>query len=163
VHSALNGEPTAAATQSGGNMEVHALLADGSGGSRLFGRTAENVAVTPLFDAVRNQIDGSVRVRSITVPSAPAALTSLWSPFGVRAPRTVTGAWIDDRLVVLDLGAQPVRIRLPGPGPWTVTVHTAPPSTRPAFHPTDRVTETSTRATGSVVLPAYAEVVVTPG
>jgi hypothetical protein len=161
VHSALNGEPVADATQSGGNMEVHALLADGSGGSVRFGRTAENVAMTPIFDAVRNHGRGPVPVRPVTVPTAATALTTLWSPFGVRAPRTVTGVWVGGRLVLLNLGARAVRVA--GPGRWTATIRTAAPTTRPAFDPAAQVATNTSTGTGALPLPAYSEAVVTAG
>jgi hypothetical protein len=161
VHSALNGEPTAAATQSGGNMEVHALLADGSGGSTPFGRTAENASMTPLFAAVRDQGIGPVLVRPIGVPSAPKGLTSLWSPFGLRTVPTVTGARIGNRLVLLNLGTAAVRVALPGAG-WATVLH-APPRTRPAFDPSDAVEASTVPPTGSLLLPPYSEAVVVVG
>jgi hypothetical protein len=162
VHSALNGEPTAQATQSGGNMEVHALLADGSGGSTLFGRTAENESMTPLFEAVRDQGSGAVRVRPVTVPGAATELTTLWSPFGLRAEPALTGAWIGDRLVLLNLGRTAVRVAVSGPA-RTASVRTAPPATRPAFDPHDHVLTTTEPVRGSVLLPAWSEAVVAPG
>lgn len=162
VHSALNGEPTAEATQSGGSMEVHALLADGSGGSVPFGRTAENVSITPLFDAVRNHGSGPVAVRSLAVPSAPKALTSLWSPFGLSTPTTVTGAWIGDRLLLLNLGTAPVRLALPEAGPLRTTVLSASAGTRPAFDPAAEVDVTTAAVSGSLLLPPYSEGVVAP-
>ncbi|MCW2785742.1 MAG: hypothetical protein JWP74_2259 [Marmoricola sp.] len=157
VHSALNGEPTAAATQSGGNMEVHALLADGSGGSTLFGRTAENDSLTPLFDAVRDQGSGPVEVRLLTVASAPKVTTSLWSPTGVSTVSGVTGAWIGDRLALVNLSSSAVRITLPSAGPWSATVQTAPPRTRPAFNPGDTVGSSTATVSATILLPAYSE------
>jgi hypothetical protein len=162
VHSALNGEPTAAATQSGGNMEVHALLADGSGGSTPFGRTAENHSLTPLFDAVRNAGERRLTVRPVTFPSAPPALTTLWSPFALTTARTVTGALIGDRLVLVNLGAREARVALPAGGWRTATVLTAPAAARPAFDPGDEVGTARVAVSGSLLLPAYSEAVVAP-
>jgi hypothetical protein len=161
VHSALNGEPTAEAAQSGGNMEVHALLADGSGGSVPFGRTAENDSLTPIFDAVRNESGTRVAVRPVTAPSSPLEPTSSWSPFGLRAEPAVTGARIGDRLVLLNLGRVPVRVAVAGRA-RTATVLTAPPATRPAFDPADHIGVTSVPLSGSLLLPPYSEAVVTP-
>jgi hypothetical protein len=160
VHAPLNGEPTAEATQSGGNMEVEALLADGSGGSVPFGRTAENYAVTPLFDAVRNQGSGPLAVRSLTASAAPPALSTLWSPFGLKAVDGVTGAVIGDRVVLLNLTSAAVRIAVPGTEGGQMTVLAAAPSTRPAFHPGDTIGSTSTTVGSTVLLPAYAEAVI---
>jgi hypothetical protein len=162
VHAALNGEPTAEATQSGGNMEVEALLADGSGGSVRFGRTAENYAMTPLFDAVRDQGAGPVTVRSLTASSGPATLSTLWSPFGLDAVTGVTGAVIGDRVVLVNLTGLAVRVTVPGIAGDDATVLTAPPGTRPAFRPGDTIGSTTAGVGSTVVLPAYAEAVIAP-
>lgn len=157
IHAALDGLPSECSRAANGNEEIHALLADGSGGSVEFGRTAINEALTPIYTRAR---DGGT-VRRLDAGAAPEVTVALGTPLGVtRVPSVVGAEFLGDRpgAFLVNLGDQPVRVSLPDDLPGTLAARTltAPPQTDPAFHPGDTITETRTEVSGQTVLPPYS-------
>ncbi|MBF4160773.1 hypothetical protein [Nocardioides acrostichi] len=160
VHSALNGAPDPKSSQAGGNMEIQALLADGTDGSSRLGRTAENIALTPIFHQVRGTAPsprGSLRVRRVSegLP-IPAALSS---PSAAGLVDSLLGVRLGGGHVLLvNLASSAQRWTAPGGvARLRGVVLTAEPQARPAFDETSTVQRTRLDSvSGSLDLPAYS-------
>ncbi|TQF74578.1 hypothetical protein FK531_00215 [Rhodococcus spelaei] len=157
IHAALDGLPSERSRAANGNEEIHAMLADGSGNSTEFGRTAVNATLTPIYTRAR----GGASVRRLRADAAPEVTAALGSPLGVaRVPGVLGAQFLGDRpgAFLVNLTDRPVRVSLPPElsGGSTADTMTAPPLANPAFTPTDRVTETRTEVTREADLPAYS-------
>ncbi|WP_067820717.1 hypothetical protein [Nocardia inohanensis] len=160
LHCALNGAP-GSDTSGGGttNQAVHALISDGTGGSEVFGRTAHNVALTPIYDSLR--ADSTVRMLSLDTPVEVPAL--LLVPAYAGTVSAFTGVELSSpegtSAVLLNAGAEPIRITLPEYLSGEAEIYCAPPGAAPAFVAGDTIPVTRIRASGSIELPAYSETV----
>ncbi|WP_158726468.1 hypothetical protein [Tomitella fengzijianii] len=163
LHAAIDGLPSARSRAANGNEEIHALLADGSGGSIEYGRTALNEALTPIY--TRGREGGTVQ--RITADGAPEVTVALGTPLGITRVTSIVGAeFLGDHpgAFLVNLGNQPVHVRMPDAlsGTLTADTLTAPPLSNPAFTPSDHVTETRTEVTGEATLPPYSLTQLTP-
>ncbi|MGW0041469.1 hypothetical protein [Rhodococcus sp. NPDC003348] len=156
VHAALDGLPAAANRAANGNEEIHAVLADGSGNSVEFGRTAIHEALTPIHERAR----GGGPVRGLRTESVPEPTAVLASPAGVtRTPAVVGTEFVGERpgAFLLNLSDRPVPVALPAPlATATADTVSAPPLSNPAFTPSDTLTRTTADVTGEAVLPPYS-------
>ncbi|MFE2994500.1 hypothetical protein ACFXG4_05745 [Nocardia sp. NPDC059246] len=166
VHCALNGAP-ATTTGGGGttNQAVHALISDGSGGSQLYGRTALNWALTPIY---RSMADGTT-VCALHLDQTVRTPAALISPPYAGAAEAFTGAELLNggraTAILINTSDRCLRITLPPSvtGAQDVTVYTASPTAAPAFVSGDTVSETRTTVSGTIDLPPYSEAVLHRG
>ncbi|RMI34272.1 hypothetical protein [Nocardia stercoris] len=160
LHCALNGVP-ADDTGGGGttNQALHALISDGSGGSELFGRTALNWALTPVYHAVS---DGC-RVRPLRLDPAPRIPAALIVPAEAGLVDAFTGVELSTAdgtgAILVNTSDRSLRVDLPSHLAGSATVYTAAPTVTPAFVVGDTVTETRTTVSGTIDLPPYSETV----
>ncbi|WP_040742750.1 hypothetical protein [Nocardia tenerifensis] len=164
MHCALNGAPTAT-TGGGGttNQPLHALISDGSGGSELFGRTALNWALTPLY----RSLDDSTTVRALRLDPGIESPAALLVPAYTGLAEAFTGAELtsaagDTVAVLINAADRPLRIALPPSliGARQATTYTAAPTAAPAFVPGDTISEIRTVAADTIELPAYSETLI---
>ncbi|WP_039973267.1 hypothetical protein [Rhodococcus qingshengii] len=157
IHAALDGHPSERSRAANGNEEIHAVLADGSGGSTEFGRTAINEVLTPIYARIR----GGATVQALRADSAPSVIAALLSPLGVSQVSAVTGAMFsgeDPGAFLVNLSDRPIQVTLPSRLPATLTANTltAPPLSNPAFTPADTVSRIRAIVSGEMVLAPYS-------
>ncbi|MVU75743.1 hypothetical protein GPX89_00615 [Nocardia sp. ET3-3] len=162
MHCALNGAPSTT-TGGGGttNQAVHALISDGSGGSVPYGRTALNMALTPIYHC----LDQGTTVRPLRLDPGIGTPAALLLPPYAGAADAFTGAELTSasgtRAVLINASDRPLRITLPPNlvGAQEVRIQTAAPTAAPAFVAGDTVSETSAAVSDVLDLPAYSEAV----
>ncbi|MFC4603939.1 hypothetical protein [Rhodococcus kronopolitis] len=157
IHAAIDGQPSERSRAANGNEEIHAVLADGSGGSTEFGRTAINEVLTPIYARAR----GGATVQELRAESAPTVTATMLSPLGVsQVPAVVGAAFLgqDPGAFLVNLSDRPVRVTLPAAlsGALTADTLSAPPLSNPAFTPADTVSSSRTEVAGEAVLPPYS-------
>ncbi|QCB51015.1 hypothetical protein E5720_00985 [Rhodococcus sp. PAMC28707] len=157
IHAALDGQPSERSRAANGNEEIHAVLADGSGGSTEFGRTAINEVLTPIYGRAR----GGATVQALRADSAPTVNAALLSPLGVSQVPAVVGTTFlgdDPGAFLVNLSDRPIQVTLPSTLPATLRADTltAPPLSNPAFTPVDTVSSSRTVVTGKMVLAPYS-------
>ncbi len=157
IHAALDGHPSERSRAANGNEEIHAVLADGSGGSAEFGRTAINEVLTPIYSRAR----AGATVQALRADSAPTVIAASLSPLGVsQVPAVVATMFLGDDpgAFFVNLSDRPIRVTLPStlPASLTADILTAPPLSNPAFTPADAVSSTRTVVTGEMVLAPYS-------
>lgn len=159
LHCALNGAPS---TDTGGggttNQAVHALISDGTGGSELFGRTAHNIALTPIYHSV----GAETTVRALRLDTDVEAAAALLMPPFAGSVSAFTGVELssatgESTTILLNASDQPLRLALSREGPAAAEIYTAAPTAAPAFVPGDTISVTRTTVSGSVDLPPYSE------
>ncbi|MFJ4651342.1 hypothetical protein ACIP5Y_08705 [Nocardia sp. NPDC088792] len=162
MHCALNGVP-AADTGGGGttNQAVHALISDGSGGSELFGRTALNWALTPIYRSMTDgaevsalRLDPGVRIPAALLMPPVAGPVDACTGVQLSAPGLTTG-------ILVNTSDRPLRITLPPSlaGAQEATIYTAAPTAAPAFEPGVTISAIGVAASDHLDVPAYSEAV----
>ncbi|WP_227981884.1 hypothetical protein [Nocardia spumae] len=158
VHCALNGAPSGD-TGGGGttNQALHALIADGSGGSQLYGRTALNWALAPIYHAVT----GATDVRPLALGSDLEIPAVLLEPTTAGLVDAFTGAELtaDGRTsaILINVSDRVLPVALPPElAGAQATIYTASPTATPAFAPGDTVSQTRTSVAGTCTLPPYS-------
>lgn len=162
MHCALNGEP-AVDTSGGGttNQAVHALVADGSGGSQLYGRTALSWALGPIYRSMAAE----TTVRALRIDPDVASPAVLLLPVFAGAAAAFTGAELSTAElttgILLNASDQPLRITLPPSlvDPDDTVVYWAAPTAAPAFTPGDTVAGEPRTVADVIDLPPYSEAV----
>ncbi|MEC3956786.1 hypothetical protein VMT65_27375 [Nocardia sp. CDC153] len=160
VHCALNGAPSTT-TGGGGttNQAVHALISDGSGGSALFGRTALNIALTPIYHC----LDEATTVRSLRLDPGVESPAGLLLPPYIGVADAFTGAELSSaagiRAILINTSDRSLRITLPPSlvGAQEVRILAAAPTAAPAFVAGDTVSETGATVSDVLDLPAYSQ------